>query len=339
MENKKYQIFVSSTYEDLKEERKTIIENISKLGHLPIGMELFVASNDEQFKYIQRVIDNCDYYILIIGGRYGSISPKTGISYTEMEFDYACEKGIPVLVFPYENIESLPDNKKDVDLSNIKSFITKAKHDRLANFWKEEKILLANVIIALQDQFTTNPQRGWIRPDEADNTQFLYEINELRKEKELLEKEIKDLKESKANDIYNIDNIAEFDEEYTIHYSFKSTDIYADDMENDTINLTWNEIFGCVGALYLSPYYESYFASSLNTYISERNPEISNVEIFESDINTIKIQFLALKLLEPDTMKNPQGYVEYLLKLTEKGHDYLAKLKTVKTKKKNKCLN
>lgn len=112
MQNKKYQIFISSTYEDLKNERKLIIENIFKMGHLPVGMEFFSASDDEQLEYIKKIINNCDYYILILGGKYGSVSESTGLSYTEMEYNYAIYKKIPVLIFPYFKISALPARKK-----------------------------------------------------------------------------------------------------------------------------------------------------------------------------------------------------------------------------------
>lgn len=333
MENRKYQIFVSSTYEDLKEERKAIIEYISKLGHLPIGMELFIASNDEQFKYIQKTIDNCDYYILILGGRYGSISPNTHISYTEMEFDYACRKNIPILVFPYRNIDSLPSNKRDCDLTNIKNFITKATKSRLANFWEEEKNLIANVIVALQDQFSTNPQRGWIRPDEVNNSKLLEELNEVRKEKEILIDKLQKLEKTQNNCHSLYENIAEMDEFYTINYSYKTNDPYCNDYEEDSVDLTWNEIFSCVGAFYISPYFENSFSTSLEVYLSERLSDVSHIKIHSKDIDTIKIQFMALQLIETETIKNSEGYNEYYLKLTNKGFNYLTKIKTVKTKK------
>lgn len=101
---KKYQVFVSSTYEDLKEERKKVQEVLLMGECIPIGMEAFVADNDEQFNIIKKKIDLCDYYILIIGNRYGSINPETQLSYTEMEYNYALEKAIPVLVFASENV-------------------------------------------------------------------------------------------------------------------------------------------------------------------------------------------------------------------------------------------
>jgi hypothetical protein len=93
---KKYQVFISSTYTDLVEERQIILRSILDLGHIPSGMELFSAADEEQFAYIKKIIDECDYYVLVIGGRYGSID-DSGISYTEKEYDYAVEKGVHVL--------------------------------------------------------------------------------------------------------------------------------------------------------------------------------------------------------------------------------------------------
>jgi len=79
---KKYQIFISSTFKDLVEERQSVMRAILDMGHIPSGMEYFSASPLEQFKYISKVIDQCDYYVLIIGGRYGS-TDVDGISFTE----------------------------------------------------------------------------------------------------------------------------------------------------------------------------------------------------------------------------------------------------------------
>ena len=70
---KKYQIFISSTYEDLKEERNAAIRAILTMNQFPIGMEMFCAANEEQWKIIKETIDSSDYCILIIGNRYGSI--------------------------------------------------------------------------------------------------------------------------------------------------------------------------------------------------------------------------------------------------------------------------
>lgn len=93
--NKKLQVFVSSTYTDLKEERQTAVEAILDAGHIPAGMELFKAGKS-QMKTIRKWIDESDVYMLILGGRYGSIEEESGLSYTELEYRYVLSKNMPV---------------------------------------------------------------------------------------------------------------------------------------------------------------------------------------------------------------------------------------------------
>src|SRR6266849_1019042 len=96
--DKVYQVFVSSTYSDLQVERKHVSETLAKAGYIPAGMELFPATDQQQLEFIKRVIDRCDYYVVIVGGRYGSLADEK-ISFTEMEYEYARQRGIPVLAF------------------------------------------------------------------------------------------------------------------------------------------------------------------------------------------------------------------------------------------------
>ena len=93
--NKKLQVFVSSTYTDLIEERQAAVQAILDAGHIPAGMELFKAGKS-QMKTIQKWIDESDVYMLILGGRYGSIEEESGLSYTELEYKYAISKNMPV---------------------------------------------------------------------------------------------------------------------------------------------------------------------------------------------------------------------------------------------------
>ena len=65
-----------------------------------------------QWTVITKIIDECDFYLLIVGGRYGSIDESVDISYTEKEYDYAKNKGKPVLVL-IKNPSSITEDKKD----------------------------------------------------------------------------------------------------------------------------------------------------------------------------------------------------------------------------------
>lgn len=96
MVKKKLQVFISSTFEDLKAERQEAVQAILKNDHIPAGMELFKAGNKSQLEVVKKWIEESDIYMLILGGRYGSIEPESGLSYTEVEYDYAIKQGIPV---------------------------------------------------------------------------------------------------------------------------------------------------------------------------------------------------------------------------------------------------
>jgi hypothetical protein len=93
---KRYQIFVSSTFDDLKDHRRLVMEQILTMGHIPIGMEQFNAGDLDQWSYIEKQIEISDYYVVIVAERYGSIDPVSCISYTEKEYRLAVTKKIPV---------------------------------------------------------------------------------------------------------------------------------------------------------------------------------------------------------------------------------------------------
>lgn len=331
MSDKKYQIFVSSTYKDLKNERKRVIEQILNTGHLPVGMELFVASDDEQFEYIKRIINNCDYYVLILGGCYGSVSKNTGISYTEMEYNYALEKNIPILIFPYENIKKLPKSKRDEDLTNIQNFINKVSENRLHKTWKNKDDLCLKVINSLHNAFDEKPQRGWIRPDEYDNSKLLNEINELRKHNLELEKTVSEYKKQLAP---KVANIADMDEEFELHFQYKAynrTSSYI----NSCVNVNWNQIFSYIGPKIISPMSADSFKYTMDTNFINKITSRSYTHTFvdEDDANTIKIQLQVQGLIDIYPAKSTKNGVIEFIQITKKGQSYLQQIKTVKTVK------
>lgn len=94
--NKKFQVFVSSTFEDLKDERQAVVEAILSSGNMPAGMELFKSANESQWETIKKWILASDFYILLLGARYGSVEPKSGKSYTQLEYEFAVDNNIPL---------------------------------------------------------------------------------------------------------------------------------------------------------------------------------------------------------------------------------------------------
>ncbi|WP_281989495.1 DUF4062 domain-containing protein [Aquimarina aggregata] len=181
--NKKYQIFLSSTYMDLIEERKEVIQALLELDCIPVGMELFPAADEDQWTLIKELIDNCDYYILIVGGRYGSLS-NIGMSYTQMEYEYALKKGIPILSFLHKNPGNLPkdkcetDSKKQKRLDEFKDLVQR----KLCKFWESPKELGSVVSRSLIQLIKYKPRIGWIKADEKtiEHLKAIEELNDLK---------------------------------------------------------------------------------------------------------------------------------------------------------------
>ena len=257
---KKYQIFISSTYTDLVEERKKVRDTILSMLHFPVGMEIFGAADEEQWEIIKDTIDSSDYYVLLVAHRYGSIienGPDAGISYTEKEYRYAKEKGIPILAFLIDdNVPVLPEKMEKDYPEKLKAFKQEVKTGRLVEWWKNSDDLAQKLSISLHKQMDRKKRPGWVRADSFDIEQSHAELLALNKQVRELEDENKKLKDELA--VYHqhkIDRVPKLaitmhvdtdddfgvkcHSEYTIQdkdaflYGIKICDVSVDDVDND----------------------------------------------------------------------------------------------------------
>jgi len=194
---KKLQVFVSSTYRDLKPERQAAVEAILKAGHIPAGMELFSAGSESQLETIRRWIDDSDVYMLILGGRYGSVDPKTSLSYTELEYDYALSKDKPI--FAVVVTEAALDAKvkaegKDVietEYPKELKFFREKVLSRISSFFSDVKDIKLAVHETMADYAKRLDFTGWVSgKDVVDTKPLLEELTRLREEKEKLHAEL-----------------------------------------------------------------------------------------------------------------------------------------------------
>jgi len=161
---------------------------------------MFSAADEEQWKIITRQIDETDYYVVIVGNRYGSISD--GVSYTEKEYDYAVSKGIPALGFVIDpNVESLAKNtdKEDEKIAALAKFKIKVKQ-RPVGFWKAADDLHGKVSIALMKTFNTTPRTGWSRATSIAGPEVMQELSRLSRENSDLRSQLSAAKNTEAID-------------------------------------------------------------------------------------------------------------------------------------------
>lgn len=194
MNSTKYQVFISSTYSDLEDERDSIIKAILEMYHIPIGMEMFSAEDEDQWEIIRRTIEVSDYYILVLGLRYGSKTSE-GISFTQKEYEYALEKKIPVLAFVMDEMVSLSKDKRDNELTEINAFRELVlKNSKMAQFWSSKEELIKNVSISLMKQIMQKPGIGWVRGDKLGAEEALSkELTSISKENRQLREKVSDL--------------------------------------------------------------------------------------------------------------------------------------------------
>jgi len=293
---KRFQIFVSSTFTDLKQERSSVIQTLMEMDCIPSGMELFPAVDEQQFEFIKKIIDDCDYYLLIIGGRYGSIH-EDGKSYTEKEYEYAVSKGIKVIALIHGDPGSIPSSKSENNptiISLLKNFKESVESSRLVKYWKTVEELPGLVSLSLTKTIKTYPAVGWIRANEAASSEILNEINELRKQNEELKRNISALT---VQDIPVIENIASIEDEFELRGTYERD--YGGDKYSWGCKRSWLTYF-----LIIAPYLmEDQSDSNVKYYFSQRIIELqkidcAQIEIYELYYSTLKIQLMAYGFVE-----------------------------------------
>lgn len=312
---KRYQVFISSTFEDLKEERQAVLRAVLELNHMPAGMELFPAADDEAWQLIKDVIDASDYYVLIIGGRYGSLD-ETGIGYTEKEYDYAVETSKPVIPLLHKNPDNLPREKTDTDEAiwkRLLAFRDKAEKRHTCVYWETVDDLKAKVIVGITTAVKRKPTIGWVRADQVPSDATITELLVLKKRIAELEKDSEKERTTppkgteelvQGNDIFEIDCeflvIELFDESY---YSPNETS------HKGRVGATWNQIFATVApqminemdGYSLQQKIENFFITEAKRVFKEeeelKDKQLKNFKFKDNQIETCVIQFRALGLI------------------------------------------
>lgn len=317
---KKYQVFVSSTFRDLVEERQDAIRNILDLKHIPAGMELFPASDTDQLSYIKKVIDECDYYLLIMGGRYGSMD-SDGISFTEREYDYAVATGKFVVAFVHSDPTSIPLGKSDTApevASALSAFREKVMSGRLVKQWKDRRELEGLVLKSLIHAFNEFPQVGWIRGDSAANEATLEQSNRIIQENLELRQKISKLTPAVS---VKIDDIADLDDKFGFSYEYKRTAPggYGSTYHKASQSLTWRQIFCGVAGQLDRAKSDICLTDGVKLAMKKIGADHELYRLNENDKITIKIQLIALNLITAKVSKSTNGHMIEFLSLTEKG--------------------
>ena len=290
-------------------------------------MEGFFAADQEQLSYIKKIIDECDYYILIIAGRYGSVD-ELGIGYTEREYDYAVGKGVNVLAFIHNDIATLPSAKVDStpeDIQCLELFKERVSKRRLVSFWTNREQLRSNIIISLSKSMGDTPGIGWVRGNMAAAEDILGQINEFRNQVDLLQVENAGLKDQLRP---RVENIAPLHGTFEVNYRY--WDQERRNKYTGTLSVSWEDLFKSIGPSFYSPSNDTVIKHCVERVVRSAVGDLRTLSVSESDIDVIKIQMTAYGFLVIYSAQTVNGGLSEFIQLTELGKRVLVELTAVR---------
>ncbi|SDL48087.1 protein of unknown function [Paracoccus chinensis] len=289
-------------------------------------MEAFVASNEGQWDVIKRVIDECDYYILIIGGRYGSMTPE-GMSYTEKEYRYAKEIGLPVLAFVHGEPESIPVGKTEKDAGSrqkLDSFRSEVMAIHPIRSWKTPSELGGLVSRSLVREIKISPRPGWIRNDGSSPISLLERINDLSEENQRLQEQLEAQKAEEDDD-----SLESGDDRVTVYGWRRERDVEWNRIEaNWHVSVSWNELFRDIGPALINETTEDKLINLISRFNSLHHTEneVLSVTLAVECWSEILVQFRALGLITQGIKKRGVNDRGSYWGITQKGDRLLIKL-------------
>ena len=326
---KRYQVFVSSTFQDLQEERQEVIQALLELDCIPSGMELFPAANEDQWTLIKRVIDDCDYYIVIVAGRYGSLAPD-GMSYTEKEYRYAAERIKPIITFLHESPDKIPSGRCEQDPESKQKLLAFRElcKQRMCKTWTSATDLGGKVSRSLIHLIKTNPAVGWVRGDAVPDESTARTINKLREENETLRAQFEGIRKEPPRDAKSL---SQGKETVAISYAHKQAIDHGQTITRPSTTMTWDDVFSIVAPSMIREAADYSVRQVLRDGIIKREKlnvaSEYDVAIESGDYHKIMVQLRALGLIRPsEERRSVKDRGTTFWSLTEYGDDYMNRL-------------
>ena len=186
--SKKYFVYISSSFDDLKTERRELIKIVTELGAVPITMEGFDFDEEHGQGLVKKAIFESDYFINLTAYKCGQMLGKSFS--LEFELTWAERFNVPVFSFIIDEQARWKASKKEKDTSAAKVLeVFKNKLRELPHAtWTTSADLYQKIYINLTRVMNLNPGQGWIRGDQAvspatanELSRLISENNELRK--------------------------------------------------------------------------------------------------------------------------------------------------------------
>lgn len=340
--NKRYQVFISSTFTDLIEERQAVLKAILELDQFPAGMELFPAVDSTAWDLIKDVIRSSDYYVLIIGGRYGSVDEE-GLSYTQKEYEYAVAEGKPVIPLLHKSPEALPRDKTETEKEaweNLNQFRENVEANHTCVYWESPLELKSQLIIGLTATMKRMPTIGWIRADQLPSEDTTKELLDLRKKVDQLQGQLDSEQTEAPEGASELSQGAEiFTAGATVHRSVGGHGL-TNETNNLEVKLSWNEIFSAIGPMMIDEAPESDLTRGINSLIDTKigakvrqrfsGSRVHSIQIKNDAFQTVIVQLRALGLIAKSVKQRSVKDKSTYWTLTGYGDNVMVNLRAIR---------
>ncbi|MDR2952140.1 MAG: DUF4062 domain-containing protein [Treponema sp.] len=187
----KYHIFIGSTLDDLKNERREASRIVMELGHIPVSAEYLNARLRNWEQLLAKTIEECDYFIAIVAHKYAPSSGET--SPLEEEYVIARKKNIPVISVIIDEKARWKASKREKEeglAKKLEEFKDKLRAGPYETWLNSVDLCqkLQNLLIL---QMNLSPQSGWVKADQKVAPSVANELSRLSMENEQLKRQIK----------------------------------------------------------------------------------------------------------------------------------------------------
>ena len=148
-------IYISSTFEDLKEQREAVYRVLRRQGHDVVAMEDYVARDERPLARCLADVRSSDLYVGIFAFRYGYIPPGQPDdgqrSITELEYREASTALKERLCFLLDKKAPWPPDLVDEDRRQIAAFRAELEREHSRGLFRSTEELCTHVLEAVHD--------------------------------------------------------------------------------------------------------------------------------------------------------------------------------------------
>ncbi|PNE04304.1 hypothetical protein A15D_00083 [Alcanivorax sp. MD8A] len=335
--SKRYQVFISATYPDMQGARQALMLPMIEHGMIPTGLDSAAADGNTLLPVIQKLIETSDYFILVVGGRYGHLSPM-GLSEIHREYIFAATKRKPIVAFIHDNPDMLEADQREAtrDGQVRRDDFVRLLEEKVPSFrWTTEANLAELAHKVIPNLMREHRTPGWVRADQtglgggAEAESLKARISELEKERE----------ESLAQSRPALKTLARGGDQVALDYSCNVYEGGDCKLAMVTTRISWDQAFSCVAPLMLNPASEPVMQKALEDFIVRkaladvqtdfpRAHAVRNVVLAAHSFNQLKIHLRALGLISKAQETDNRGLP--LWQLTAHGDNTMSQVMAVK---------